>query len=87
MKNSFWVVENANSEYWDGRHSSDARVGNPVFTGKIGEALKFASYDDAERARCWLLLPIGHLLRSAEKAFVAQESVEAMHAARLPQSN
>lgn len=63
---SFWVVETARTTYWDGR-----QAGREVcYTPDISEAMKFHSFDDADRARCWLLRPYQETLRSVEHMFV-----------------
>lgn len=63
---SFWVVETARTTYWDGKQ----RGHEAYFTPEIGDAMKFYSHDDAERARCWLLQPYMSTLRSVEHMFV-----------------
>jgi hypothetical protein len=57
-----WLIENGRQEWWTGRTVGD----EAQFTSDPNDVIRFARYEDAETARCWLLWPICHLLRSTE---------------------
>lgn len=59
---SGWMIETANTEWWDGKQAGL----NARFTKDPNGAIVFADKGSAERARCYLLEPIMHLLRSTE---------------------
>lgn len=63
-----WLIECGRQTWWDGRKPGlDAE-----FTSDPNEAIRFARFEDAELARCWLLEPIQHLLRATEHAWPAK---------------
>jgi hypothetical protein len=66
-----WLIETARSTWWDGRHT-DA----PVFTANANDAIRFARFEDAEIARCWLLRDTG-LLQSTEHVWFARAALSA----------
>lgn len=67
---AFWVIETARKTYWDGHRTG---VG-AQFTEKIEGAIMFADFGSAEVARCWLLDPIYHTLRSVEHVMIDKDS-------------
>lgn len=72
--NSFWVIETARTEYWDGRQTGE----RAVFTNKIADAVKFGDFSSAEVVRCWLLERQpgagggGAVLRSTEHSYIPE---------------
>lgn len=70
-----WVIETAQGEYWNGRAvGHDARS---AFVKDIDEALRFARKEDAEIVRCWLFgMPgqgLGWALRSMEHIWLGDD--------------
>lgn len=63
-----WVIETGRTTYWDGRQAGR----NAHFTGDPDEAMRFARFEDAERARCWLLEEQSAMLRSSEHVWLAK---------------
>lgn len=63
---TFWVIETARTEYWDGRKGGTAAG----FTPKIKDAAKFYDEASAEVVRCWMLEGVAHTLRSVEHSFI-----------------
>lgn len=68
-----WLIESARNEYWDGRKIGD----DAVFVRDANEACRFARFEDAEVARCWLLEKIQRpqRLRSSEHVFLPRPMV------------
>lgn len=64
-----WLIENGRQEWWDGR----AAGSKAYFTKDHSEAMRFARFEDAERARCWLLEPIAAHLRSTEHVWMRDD--------------
>jgi hypothetical protein len=66
MSKSFWVIETANTTYWDGRAIKD----EAFFTSRIDDAIKFYDFASAEVIRCWLIeINGGDRLRSTEHMY------------------
>ena len=57
-----WLIETGARTWWDGRQPGISAT----FTSDASEAIRFARFEDAERARCWLLEPIAKTLSSTE---------------------
>jgi hypothetical protein len=72
-----WLIESGAQKWWDGRQAGS----KAYFTADPNEALRFARFEDAECARCWLLEPIQHLLRSTEHVWAGDHSLTAREAA------
>lgn len=70
-----WLIETAQSTYWDGKQIGD----DACFVRDANEACRFARFEDAEVARCWLLekLQRAHRLRSAEHIFLSRAAADA----------
>lgn len=67
QRETAWLIENGRQEWWDGRVAGVYAV----FTKDHSEAMRFARFEDAERARCWLLQPITAHLRSTEHVWMS----------------
>lgn len=66
MGKTFWVIETAQTTYWDGRDVKE----KTRFVYDIDEAVKFYDFESAELVRCWLLEEGAHRLRSAEHSYI-----------------
>lgn len=67
-----WLIETGRQTYWDGRQIGDAAV----FVPDANQAVRFARFEDAEIARCWLLEKSGgQRLRSSEHIFLAAKAL------------
>ncbi len=60
-----WLIETANQTWWDGKSSE-----KPYFTHDPSDAIRFARFEDAERAKYWLLRSQMDLVRSTEHAWI-----------------
>jgi len=63
-----WVIE-GDGNYWDGKYA-DSRG----FTRKIGDALRFARFEDAETVKHWLLQAHSFALRTVKHAWINGEA-------------
>ena len=64
MRETGWVIETARTEYWEGRQPD-------AFSPSHEQAMRFARFEDAERARIYLVdKKIGPHCRSVEHLWI-----------------